>query len=111
VAIADNTLFTMGMNLRYGGPYFTFFMEFLYEKKGLKTPTQALDKAFTAPPGFEVVDNTVKWDVVNPNTISIGGDWRMSRSVVLNYGMRCILDQNWKFKAFVPVASIACMMR
>ena len=111
VAIADNTLFTMGMNLRYGGPYFTFFMEFLYEKKGLKTPTEALDKVFTTPPGFEVVDNTVKWDVVNPNTISIGGDWRMSRSVVLNYGMRCIFDQNWKFKAFVPVASIACMMR
>jgi hypothetical protein len=111
LAVADNTLLTMGINLRYGGPYFTFFAEFLYEQKGLKTPVEALSKAFEAPTNFEVVSNSVKWDIVRPNTISFGGDWRLNRSVVLNYGMRCLFDKNWKFTAFVPVASIACMMR
>ncbi len=111
VAVADNTLLTMGLNLRYGGSYFTFFAEFLYERKGLKTPIEALSKVFGPPAGFQVVGNSVKWDVVQPNTISFGGDWRLNRSVVLNYGMRCIFDKNWKFTSFVPVASVACMMR
>ncbi|HMO32868.1 MAG TPA: hypothetical protein PKE63_10915 [Lacibacter sp.] len=111
LAVADNTLLTMGMNLRYGGPYFTFFAEFLYERKGLRTPVDALSKVFEAPAGFQVVGNSVKWDVVQPNTVSFGGDWRLNRSVVLNYGMRCIFNNDWKFTGFIPVVSVACMMR
>lgn len=110
-AIADNTLYTMGMNLRYGGSIYTFFIEFLYEKKGLKTPVEALNDAFKTPNNFEVVGSSVKWDVVHPNTFSFGGDWRISRSVILNYGMRCVFDSRWKMKTFTPVASISCMMR
>jgi hypothetical protein len=110
-AVAENTLMTIGLNLRYGGPIYTFFVEFLYEKKGLKTPLEALTDAFKTPDSFEIIGNTVKWDVVHPNTIAFGGDWRLSRSVMLNYGMRCVFDQNWKFSAFTPVATIACMMR
>jgi hypothetical protein len=110
-AVAENTLLTMGMNLRYGGAAYTFFAEFLYERKGLKTPLHALSEAFTAPAGFEVVSNTVKWDVVNPNTISFAGDWRIGRSVILNYGMRCVFDNNWKFTTFTPIVTLACMMR
>ncbi len=110
-AIADNTLYTLGMNLRYGGSLYTFFVEFLYEKKGLKTPLEALNETFKPGNEFEVVGSTVKWDVVHPNTISFGGDWRISRSVMLNYGMRCIFDSNWKFTSFIPVATVACMMR
>jgi hypothetical protein len=110
-AVADNTLLTMGVNVRYGGPYFTFFAEFLYEQKGLKTPTEALSEAFDAPAGFTVVSNSVKWNIVQPNTVSFGGDWRLNRSVVLNYGMRCLFNKDWKFSGFIPVVSVACMMR
>ena len=110
-AVADNTLLTMGGNLRYGGPLFTFFAEFLYERKALRTPVEALNKVFDAPTGFSVVSNSVKWDVVHPNTFSFGGDWRLNRSVVLNYGMRCIFSKNWTFTGFIPVVSVACMMR
>ncbi len=110
-AVAENTLYSMGMNLRYGGSIYTFFIEFLYEKKGLKTPLEALSEAFTAPGDFEVVGNSVKWDVVHPNTLSIGGDWRISRSVVINYGMRCVFDARWKMQTFTPIATISCMMR
>ena len=110
-AIANNTLYTMGLNLRYGGSIYTFFVEFLYEKKGLKTPVEALNEAFRAPTNFDVVRSSVKWDVVHPNTFSFGGDWRISRSVILNYGMRCVFDGSWKMRTFTPVASISCMMR
>lgn len=110
-AIADNTLYTMGINLRYGSSIYTFFVEFLYEKKGLKTPLEALNETFSAPKDFAVVSSSVKWDVVHPNTLSFGGDWRISRSVILNYGMRCVFDKNWKFTTFIPVATVSCMMR
>jgi hypothetical protein len=110
-AVADNTLLTMGLNLRYGGSIYTFFAEFLYEKKGLKTPLEALGEVFKSPGNFEVVGSSVKWDVVHPNTISFGGDWRISRSLVLNYGMRCVFDKEWKFTTFTPIATISCMMR
>jgi hypothetical protein len=110
-AVAQNTLLTMGMNMRYGGSVYTFFVEFLYEKKGLKTPLEALNDAFKAPSNFQVVGSSVKWDVVHPNTLSFGGDWRISRSVIINYGMRCVFDKNWKFKTFTPIATISCMMR
>ena len=110
-AIADNTLYTMGVNLRYGSYIYTFFIEFLYEQKGLKTPIEALNEAFNAPKDFQVVGSTVKWDVVHPNTLSFGGDWRISRSVILNYGMRCVFDKDWKFTTFTPVATVSCMMR
>ena len=110
-AVAENTLMTLGMNLRYGGPYFTFFAEFMHERKSTKTPVEALDKVFTPPTGSEVVGSSVKWDVVQPYTISFGGDWRISRSVVLNYGMRCLFTKNWTLERFIPVVTVACMMR
>jgi hypothetical protein len=110
-AVADNTLFTMGMNLRYGGALYTFFVEFLYEKKGLKTPLQALNETFKTTSEFEVIGSSVKWNVVHPNTFTMGGDWRVSRSVILNYGMRFVFDDNWKFTTFSPVVNISCMMR
>lgn len=110
-AVADNSLYSSGINLRYGGSIYTFFIEFLYEKKGLKTPVEALNKVFKAPGDFDIVPSSAKWNIVHPNTLSLGGDWRISQSVILNYGMRCVFDKNWKIQTFTPVASISCMMR
>jgi hypothetical protein len=110
-AIAANKLFTFGINFRYGGPVYNFFAEFIREAKSLKTPIQALNDVLTLPDGKTVVTSTVKWDVVNPYIINFGGDWRISRNVILNYGMRCVLDNNFKTVSFLPIANISCMMR
>lgn len=111
LAVAENKLYSAGMNLRYGGPLYSFFVEFLYEKKALKTPIEALSEAFTAPANVEIIESSVKWTTVHPNALSLGGDWRISRNVIINYGMRWILDKNGKSQAFIPVAGISCMMR
>ncbi len=111
-AIASNTLFTLGMNLRYGGPIYTFFAEFIVEKRRLNTPEDALNNSFKAPAGtVSVVSTSLKWTAVQPFTFSAGGDWRVSRNVILNYGMRCIFDEHWKLNTFIPVVAISCMMR
>lgn len=110
-AVAENKLYSAGMNLRYGGPLYSFFVEFLYEKKALKTPVEALRDAFAEPAQTEIVASSVKWTVVHPNSLSIGGDWRISRNVIINYGMRWIIDKDGRSRAFIPVAGISCMMR
>lgn len=111
IDVAKNTLFTFGANMRYGGPLFSFFAEFIYERKALKTAADALNDVFDAPDGKTIVAGTVKWDVVQPYTINVGGDWRVSRNLVLNYGVRCLLDKNFKTTTFTPIVNIACMMR
>lgn len=110
-ALAKNTIFTAGVNFRYGGPVFNFFAEFFHEQKSISSESEALAKSFQVPEGQTVVANTIRWTNLFPTTISMGGDWRVSRSLVLNFGMRFIYDANWKFSAFNPVASVSCLMR
>ena len=110
-AIASNHLYTFGVNLRYGGPLFTFFAEFIHDRKALKTAGEALDDVFKVPAGSTLVPASVKWDIVHPTTISFGGDWRVGQNIILNYGMRCIYDKTGKLKTFTPVVTFSCLMR
>ena len=109
--IAKNSVFSMGMNLRYGGSIYTFFVEMLYEYKKLNTPDELLNNNYKTPGNVKVIGSSLNWDEVHPNTFTFGGDWRLSRSVIINYGMRCVFNSSWKFKTFTPVATISCMMR
>ena len=110
-AVAQNNLYSVGVNIRYGGAIYNFFVELLYEKKGLKTPVEAIEKSFDVPEDQVIVASSVKWNVVQPNTLNFGGDWRISRNLIINYGMRCVFDSHWKFQTFTPVVSVSCMMR
>jgi hypothetical protein len=110
-ATAQNRIYSIGTNIRYGGARYSFFVEFLYEKRAIRTPAEALEKSFTAPGDLEVVKSSVKWTPLNPNSLSIGGDWRVGSRVIINYGMRWIMDSRGKTQAFVPIAGISCMMR
>lgn len=109
--IAANKLVSLGINFRYGGPVYNFFFELIYEGKTVKTPVQAVNQSFSKPAGVSIVTSTVKWNVVHPYTINFGGDWRIGRNLVLNYGMRLLLDKNYKTVSFLPIANISCMMR
>jgi hypothetical protein len=109
--IADNKLFSFGFNVRYGGPVYNFFIEIAKESKTFNTPIEALNEAFKAPNGKSILTNTVKWDTVDPYNISFGGDWRIGRNLVLNYGLRLVMDKNFKTTSVLPIANISCMMR
>lgn len=109
--IAENAIFSTGLNLRYGGSLYTFFVEFLYESKRRQSPMDIVTAGFLKPPHAEIVGSSLQWNETFPNAFSIGGDWRIGRSVVINYGMRCIMDSKMKFRTFIPMASISCLMR
>jgi len=110
-ANAKNTVYSVGINMRYGGSIYTFFIEMLYEYKKVKTANDALAQAYKVPTNMQVVGSSLKWDVIHPNTFTFGGDWRISRSVIISYGLRSVFDSKWKFKNFTPIATISCMMR
>ncbi len=53
-------------------------------------------------------------DAENPKpvyTIAYGGDFLLSNSVRLCFGLRTIYNDKMQFRNFVPVASVNCMMR
>lgn len=110
-AVAGNRLYTFGINIRYGGPVYNFFAELITEKKHRKTALSALNESFTPEANQIIVPESVKWDIVQPYTINVGGDWRISRNVILNYGIRAIMDNNFKTTSVIPIANISCMMR
>lgn len=110
-AVAENNIFSLGFNLRYGSPVYSFFAEFLHERKTVKTAATALEKAFDAPVDTEVVSSSVNWTVLHPNSFTIGGDWRIGKNLMINYGMRWVFNSDGKTQAFIPVAGISCMMR
>lgn len=89
-------ILSIGGSVRYGSPKFNFFAEFIYSKGD--TP-----KAIT--------DDNLNVTKLGFYSISYGGDWRISRNVMLSYGVRTDFSQDFKFKNLIPVASIACMMR
>jgi hypothetical protein len=110
-SIAGNNIVTLGINLRYGGVYNTFFAEAIYEKRSLKTPFEAIGEVFITPDNFEIVPESVNWTVVHPYRLNVGGDWRISRNLSLNFSMQTIFDIDFKLRTFLPVVAISCMMR
>ncbi|MBK8622959.1 MAG: hypothetical protein IPN79_14700 [Saprospiraceae bacterium] len=108
---ASNNLFMLGTNLRYGSPFFAFFIECVYERRALKTPFEAIAEVFITPDNFEIVPESVNWTVVHPFRFNFGGDWRINKNLSLNFSMQTIFDKTLKIKTFLPVVSISCMMR
>ncbi len=110
-AVAENNIYSLGVNLRYGSPIYSFFVEFLHESKTTKSAATALQKSFDEPTDMEIVSSSVNWTILHPNSFTIGGDWRIGKNLMINYGMRWVMDNKGKTQAFIPVAGISCMMR
>lgn len=47
----------------------------------------------------------IKW------MIGFGGEWRVSGSVLLSYGIRSAVNKDLRFRNILPLASISCLMR
>jgi hypothetical protein len=109
--VAANRLYTLGLNLRYGSPYFSFFVELFVDRKVIKKPEDIIKTEFKNNNQFAVVSPTVKWTTVDPYVFTFGGSWRISNVLALDYGMRCIIDKDKKFKTFTPIVNLSCLMK
>ncbi|MCF8238276.1 MAG: hypothetical protein K9I85_08990 [Saprospiraceae bacterium] len=89
-------IFSMGVAFRYGSPRFNFFAETFYSSSNSDI---VFDKASSA---LSQITNF---------SASYGGDWRISRNVLLSYGVRTNYDDSLTFRNLIPVASVSCLMR
>ncbi|MBK8244847.1 MAG: hypothetical protein IPK88_15590 [Saprospiraceae bacterium] len=92
----NTNILSAGINFRYGSPKFNFFAEGVYSKSNNNS----------------IFDNkTINLSQANALSTSYGGDWRLSRNVMLSYGIRVDYSETIKFQRITPIAGIACMMR
>ena len=54
--------------------------------------------------GFEKGDKITRWN------LSFGGDFKIRRNILLNFALRTTLNKQVKFKSFLPIANIVCLM-
>jgi len=111
--IFNNRLFSTGLNLRYGGAKYSFFLEALVERKMERSASTLIQGSSYVPsnPTQEILEESIEWLIVHPYIISFGGDWRISRNVVITYGLQATLTQTGGLHSFAPVAGISCLMR
>lgn len=95
-ATLSQNSFTGGINFRYGGWKYSFFSEFIFSETNNKILFQDLSLNITQLSRFST---------------AIGGDWKISRNVLLSYGVRVNLFEDLKIQSIKPTAGISCMMR
>ncbi len=76
-----------GMNMRYGNHRYNIFLEIF------------------AP--FRIKEE----EYLKEKFVSFGGDWRFSKNVILNYGVRFVYNAEYKLDNILPIVSLSCMMR
>lgn len=85
-----------GINFRYGGWKYNFFTEVL--------ATNAGDE-------FIFDEPALNFGQFSEYSVALGGDWKISRNVLLSYGVRCNLASDFGLRQIRPTAGISCMMR
>ena len=110
----NNDLY-VGLAYRYGSSKFNFFTELIMSRKGNNPENGILEDDQFADLksddlglgwyGFQSGEMQTKW------TLTYGGDFRISRNILLNFALRTNLNNKLKFQSFIPIANIVCLMK
>lgn len=114
--IGENTDFMLGASYRFGGYRFSFYGELVYENLQNHSDNGfSEEELFAYKYERDLGNGWTKFDEalvgISQWNITYGGDFRLSNGILLNFSLRTRLDQNLKFKRFLPVANITCLMR
>jgi hypothetical protein len=117
--IVDSSNKMFGLNFRYGSQRYNFYAEVVYEILGnYFDPNQELafdkDEYFS---GKYIEDIGSGWldfnntDTKTQYTIAYGGDFKLSRNILLNFALRTQFTSDIKLTRLLPVANIICLMK
>ncbi|HMS51149.1 MAG TPA: hypothetical protein PKD56_02410 [Chitinophagales bacterium] len=59
----------------------------------------------------KLFDPDLEIDGLRRNSLSFGGDLKVSPIVLLSYGIRTDFNKKLQFKNFIPIANVTCLMR
>lgn len=114
---SSNKLF--GISYRHGSPKFNFFMEFAYENLGNYFDITQ-DAAFAEEEYFadkyveDLGSGWLNFNNTNSKTqynIAYGGDFKLSRNILLNFALRTQFTNELKMSRLIPVANVVCLMK
>jgi hypothetical protein len=88
------TVVSVGANMRYGTRRYNFFVEGFYDHAN--DPVSGVD------------EQSIKRNVY---MLTFGGDWRISRNVVLSFGIRQVRDFSNGTYFLQPLTNVNCLMR
>jgi len=91
---AKSNVLSMGLNLRYGSNRYNFFVEGFYDNAQSEFKTlegQTIEQKFYV--------------------LTLGGDWRFSKNVMLTFGIRQTKDFDNDTYLLQPLINVNCLMR
>jgi len=117
--IGDSSNKMFGLNYRYGSQKYNFYLEVVYENLGNYFDTnqeipfdesEYFAQKYTEDIGSGWLDfnNTVS---KTQYTIAYGGDFKLSRNILLNFALRTQFSKEIKLTRLLPVANIICLMK
>ncbi len=117
--IVDSSNKMFGLNFRYGSQRYNFYAEVVYEILGnYFDPNQELafdENEYFA--GKYIEDIGSGWldfnntETKTQYTMAYGGDFKLSRNILLNFALRTQFTSDIKLTRLLPVANIICLMK
>lgn len=117
--IIDSSNKMFGLNFRYGSQRYNFYAEVVYEILGnYFDPNQELafdENEYFA--GKYIEDIGSGWldfnntETKTQYTMAYGGDFKLSRNILLNFALRTQFTSDIKLTRLLPVANIICLMK
>ncbi len=117
--VINNANKMFGLSYRYGNARFNFFTEVIFENLGnyydpMQEEIFEKDEYFADKfaddlgTGWLNFNNTVN---KNQYTIAYGGDFRLSRNILLNFALRTQFSGGMQLNRLLPVANVVCLMK
>lgn len=114
--IGSNTNYMLGASYRFGNDKFNFFTELVRTKMN-NVPENGFDQEEEFA-GLRAVDLGSGWyryeegeQSYTNYTMTYGGDFKLSKNILLNFALRTELTSGLKFRSFLPIANIVCLMK
>lgn len=112
--IGQNNNLLLGASYRYGSEKFNVFVELVYQRLGNNFENGFHEEEIFS--GNRDYDIGTGWYAYGEGegysmyTISYGGDFRLSRNILLNFALRTQLKRDTGFDSLLPVANLVCLM-
>lgn len=117
--VGSNTNKMVGLSYTYGSDKFNFYVEGVYHRIG-----NFFDNNMNDPFGEEenfgnlyAEDLGSGWyqysteEVKTVYTMAYGGNFKLSRNILLNFALRTELTSSLQLDKFIPVANVVCLMK
>lgn len=112
--VGINSDLMLGASFRYGSRKFNFFSELVYASIG-NNPLNGYsdDEEFADLYAEDLGNGWYEYgegDGFSKWSLSYGGDFRLSKNVLLNFAIRTELTGGFSFDRLLPVANLVCLM-